>query len=651
MQSVIRYTHAVHVLKQLRSVDPFTGVLLPLLAFAVLWKGGKSLETTWLLTAAAWVMTVQMWRKGREQPGPIPAAVWATLMGFVAWTVLAMIASSTPNYGLDEVLRTGSFALIFAVCVRRAMHSDETAQRFAVTLTLAAGVAALIGILVYVNQPVNRFVGTFFDHRFHTDYWPNAWAQCVLLSWPVAVWWAMRGDSMRSRRTGMLLAGVLLGGLLLSYSRGAMIAFGGQALLGALMLVPRKPPVKFAVQWVAALACAAVAIFLVVNAVRARTYPVESVTAKVTFTADEGGSSVSERRAFWNDAVMMASERPLFGWGPYSFRFVQPQYQDGVLATSDHPHNVLLKYAAERGWPAVLLFLGFLLAVAVAVVPRLFRADPLPMAFVLGVAGVFAHNMIDFNLQFVGIALPWWMMLGLLTGIVLRNQKSKNLNTKFVRITEVLLSTLVVCIAVVETPPMILSSLGRHSEAAGNLPAALQWYDAAGSQILSRDMALARTQILIKLNRLEEAKTAIDDFQKMNAEDPRAWSLKSDVAQALEDDADALAAQNEAWRRNKWNDIGVTARLIRLRQHAGEDMTPDGDAYLRLLRSFADAIDHNLHFIALGPNPEAFQEASAALADVVPAAEPELQVLAARVMRRAEEEREKLSARPPGRLW
>jgi O-antigen ligase len=56
----------------------------------------------------------------------------------------------------------------------------------------------------------------------------------------------------------------------------------------------------------------------------------------------------------------MSWERPMIGFGPGTFRFVQPQLQHEVLATSDHPHNVFLKLAMERGWPAATFFCFFL---------------------------------------------------------------------------------------------------------------------------------------------------------------------------------------------------------------------------------------------------------------------------------------------------
>jgi O-antigen ligase len=634
--------------------------LLPLVVAVVLWKGGKGLEATWLLVGAAWLMAVGAWRKKSFAVSPF---LWMPLLGFVVWTALSLLWSSTPNYGLDELLRDGSLAVIFLVGVGRNDGSRDV-RRFLIVLGLVAAVAALIGVVIYALQPVNRFVGTFVDWRFHTDYWPNAWAQFLLLAWPAGVWWMLEAQG-KVRRVGAVLVGVLLGALLLSYSRGALIAFGGQVTMGVGCVLwmhagaLRNLPIRRAAWWTLTIGVTAAVVFLSANALRARTFPVQSVADKVTFSADEGTSSVSERRQFWDVAIDMARQRPLLGWGPYSFRFVHPSSQTAVLATSDHPHNLFLKFAAERGVPAAIFFLLFLCAVAMVGVKgirvaRMKRDDSVVRTqciLLIAVAGVLAHNLIDYNLQFVGIALPWWMAMGFFAGTSRKGVTPSVAEGRiFPRYLPLFISTILLVIALLETPPMIFSSLGRHAEAAGRVEDALRWYEAADGQWLSRDMELSKTQLLLRDGHLDEAESAIDAFQKRNAQDSRAWSIRSDIAEAKGDWSLALDATSEAYKRNRWNDVGLLARWLRLNQRLQMNRVSQEEA-LQLLRAFAAAIDSNAHFIALGPNPEAFQEAASAVIEMYPDVEPELRVLTARVARRTAEERAKLSARVPGMLW
>ena len=158
------------------------GVLL-LLAFTVLYRGGKTLESTWLLFGIASMCSVVMYKQGTLQKKYFD--IWIIIMLFILWTLLSYVGSTTLNYGFDEVLRTGGLGLLLLWFLQQ--ESEGFAERFFIWMTNLVIVSCLIGLLVYILQPVNRFVGTFFDMRFHTDYWPNAAADFLLLAWPIEI--------------------------------------------------------------------------------------------------------------------------------------------------------------------------------------------------------------------------------------------------------------------------------------------------------------------------------------------------------------------------------------------------------------------------------------------------------------------------------
>ncbi|MFA7682036.1 MAG: O-antigen ligase family protein [Candidatus Peribacteraceae bacterium] len=631
-----------------------------LLVVSLLWKGGKTLEITWILTAVAWLVTfVWWWERPREDA--VPPLLWLGVIAFALLTVLSYLFSTTANYGLDEVLRTTSLIMIFLWVLRRYRNEQER-ERFtrhlAVALVGATVAAGIISVAVYALQPVNRMVGTFFDYRFHTDYWPNAWADFLLLSWPLAAWWLVNEKRFSRGVCLSLLLGFLFGVLALSFSRGAMVAFAGQLVLWGLITWSARA--GRVLEWRAHALKAAVvlltiaAVFTASNALRERNYPVQSVEEKVTFTAPEGRSSIGERAQFWGQAAALSLQRPVLGWGPYSFRFVQPSMETNVLATSDHPHNVILKYAAERGWIAALLFLALVVAVLFKTVWLDWTAYRLkPVAFLfLSLAGLLAHSMIDFNLQFVGIALPFWIFLGLLA-LEVPWEKRKNLNKKFVRLTEVTLISLILIVAVIEARSILISSMGRHLEAQGRGEEALQWYQEAQNQWFSRDMHLSRANILYGLERYAEASQAVEDYLNVNENDARAWKLLGDITFADGNSFDAVGYFEKAFELGHWNDIGITRSLVRAMLAAG--MRPEVDAHRdewkELLQTFVEAIQHNAHYIALSPNVEESVELANLFAKLYPKDAPLYQVLAARADHAAKIERQQILARPPGYLW
>src|SRR3989344_2030153 len=657
-------------------------LLLGFLLFSVLWRGGKSLEATWMLVGVAGVLIItdairpsEKMENGKWKMENFPRGLWMLAVGFFAWTTLSYFFSTTKNYGLDEVLRDGALVLIFFWTMRHARGEQGALllHRFVQTMVVAAALAALFGVLVYVLQPVNRFVGTFFDYRFHTDYWPNAWAQFLLLAWPIIVLW-IGSQHGRLWVTGYGLLAFIVGTLLLSYSRGALIAFGGQLLLlglvewrmknvqpGAGPLLPTKR-----IMQIACIGCIAVVVFFAANAVRSGFHPVQSVGEKVTFTADEGGSSVDERKQFWTQAFSLTLDRPLFGWGPYSFRFVQQRLQTGVLQTSDHAHNIFLKIAAERGVPAVILFVALLLCILIRHIRLLvtgFWLDTSPqpatrnpqLFLTVAVLGVLAHNLIDYNLQFVGIALPFWMILGILaseTSSTLQPPR-KILIKKLVHKIELGIAVLLLAVALREGGFLVTSSLGRHAEAAGDNDAALWWYNRSSSEGFSRDMHLSRALLATLSNRTGTAQEAIDTFLRGNTEDPRGWRLKGDIARTEGDIPAALEAYSKAYELGRWNDLSITLALTETLVEQEEtakltEMKPEIDL---LLGSFVDAIVQNAHFVALSHNAEDAIALSTLFAEVFSDTATRYEVLAARADFAMKTERAKVKSRPSGYLW
>ncbi|UUO07403.1 O-antigen ligase family protein [Blastopirellula sp. J2-11] len=75
----------------------------------------------------------------------------------------------------------------------------------------------------------------------------------------------------------------------------------------------------------------------------------------------EAPKSVLYRLQYWQGALDVTAERPLFGCGLGNFQSFYPRYMPASASeTIADPHNFLLEIAASAGVPAVLLLLGFI---------------------------------------------------------------------------------------------------------------------------------------------------------------------------------------------------------------------------------------------------------------------------------------------------
>ncbi|MDA0376321.1 MAG: O-antigen ligase family protein [bacterium] len=649
--------------------------ILGLMVLSILWRGGKSLDMTWLLTGVAAVVTIISHTVNKSLgKRDVPLMLWLAVIGFVGLTVASYMVSTTGNYGLDEVLRTGAFGLLLFWIIRNASdqeRGEEYVTRIIRLLCITVIVACGIGILVYIFQPVNRFVGTFFDFRFHTDYWPNAWAQFLLLTWPIILYWVFRdyhfdAKNLRSRAELLVrsaVIGFVLSCLFLTFSRGGFLVFLGQISLWG-FIVYRKTRPQFPIRSIVPLSVVIIVVslgcFASINTFRSNLYEVQEVGEKVTLSAAEGSSSITERFSFWSQALNLATQKPILGWGPYSFRFIQPQLQRGVLATSDHPHNIILKLLVERGVLATALFILLIWIVIYRATVQLLSDQievgslkfSLRTLIYIGLMGVIAHNMIDFNLQFVGITLPFWLLLGVLMTF-LDIHSLRSIPYTVAKWVEILIAVIFLVIVFYEGAYLGISSAGRAAEKAGDPFAAIEWYNKAEGEYFTRDLHLSRAKIFVQESKYSEAQDALDKYFSVNKEDFRAWKKQGDVALLSGEKQRALESYKRAFERGRYNDLSVLRGVLEayLALDMKEEIESQRPMIDALLLEFANAIEHNAHYIALSPNIEELIIMCNMLARLYPEDAPRYQVMAAKADHLGQLERNRILSRPPGFLW
>ncbi len=635
-------------------------LLLVFLFIVILWKGGKALDAVWALGAVASLFTLSI--EGTPGVSVIPRrqhplVLWVSLLMFVILTCISFIYSTTKNYGFDEVVQTVSLFLLFSIL---GSLSTSFTSRFLRAISLALLFACLIGAGTYILQPVSRFVGPFFDFRFHTDYWPNAWAQFALLAWPMLLWILFfRSTDDRDVRSDLLRAsvlGIVFGCFFLSFSRGASIALLMQLLIVVSYILLRT---KCRLPWkrIGVIAFTALIVsffvFLSLNHIRSQFHAVESVAKKVTLTSAEGSSSISERSQFFSQAIILAKERPFIGLGPYSFRFVQPRIQTAILATSDHPHNVFLKFAMERGIPAAVVFALFLVVVYAYALSSVFRSNVFDhrglqtACMIVATTGVLAHNLIDYNLQFVGIALPFWLSLSTIT----LREENFEASTWFRRVTHLLFAGILLALLIFEGRNLFISSQARRAERRGDDSEALLLYSRSNPSFFSRDALLAESSMLLNAGKFTDAENHSTEYLLLNPNDARPWRLLGDIYLAWGKANDALRAYEKAYDLGSKNDAGILRGLVFLLRKHPEKLRERRHELDSLLNDYGLAILQNTHFIALSSNVEETVSAASLLARAFPADAGLYKALADGIFNHAVLERATYTSRPRGFLW
>ncbi len=240
---------------------------------------------------------------------------------------------------------------------------------------------------------------------------PNNLGLAMGRFWPVAAalahaaFWGGPGGAVRVRRSWptLLVTLLCLGGLLVSFSRGAYLgAAAGGAVLGLLLLPRHLLPPRRVLLPLLALAGLATLGGLALLALNVQRFNLL-------------GASSGIRVQTWASALAMLRDHPL-GVGLDQFGRLYAQYIDPALASSNeintaHPHNLLLDIALRMG-PLGLVAFAWLLVIFYRRAGAQ-SASPLQAGILAAMTAALAHGLVDSFYFWPDLAFAFWLMLAL----------------------------------------------------------------------------------------------------------------------------------------------------------------------------------------------------------------------------------------------
>jgi O-antigen ligase len=127
----------------------------------------------------------------------------------------------------------------------------------------------------------------------------------------------------------------------------------------------------------------------------------DSVTDRMVSMFDLRDPTNRDRLAMARTGAAMVRDYPLTGVGPAMIPRLYTQYRDpdAVQAMNPHLHNVPLQIAAERGLPALAVWIGFVAVLAYSLF-RLFRTErekTFAAAGLAAIAGMLSAGLFEYN--------------------------------------------------------------------------------------------------------------------------------------------------------------------------------------------------------------------------------------------------------------
>ncbi len=322
--------------------EPFWGLLL-YYTFAVLrpqymWRWALPIELRWSLFAALLVMVSASLNLGRIAHKIKPNFVAILTAIFGALVMLSVVTAYDTDIAQKWGIEYGKIilmALIAAVLITEIWHIR--------ILSLMA-----LSMLGYIAWEINSLY--LIDGRldiFHNGYGNldnNGAGLLMALGTPFAYAFAISSRRMWQRGLSWFAGVLMIHALMMSYSRGAMLA----ALVGAVWLLIHHRP-RLQAGLIAVILCLTISV-LAGKEIQERF---------ISTTNFETDYSAQSRIASWEAAWTLAWERPLIGQGIRNSN--QFTYYYGADNRGRTIHNQFLQIAADSGIPAMTVYILIML--------------------------------------------------------------------------------------------------------------------------------------------------------------------------------------------------------------------------------------------------------------------------------------------------
>jgi O-antigen ligase len=316
-------------------------------------------------------LTAHVIRRARLEA---PAFFWP-LVGYAALTLLAAGFSPDPAASVRD---SRQLALFLVVPIVYDFARGARARTILTIIITIGALSAVVGIVQYAILNYNlgrRPQGTL-------SHWMT-YSGTLMLVICAAV--ARLLYDTRDRAWAAVVMPALVAALILSFTRSAMV--GVAAGVGVLLLIRD-------LRLVALLPIITAALIAVAPA---------ALTDRIYSTFDLSDPTSRDRVAMLQAGAAMVRDHPLTGVGPEMVGRVYPDYRvaGAVQENNLHLHNVPMQIAAERGLPALAMWLWFVGAAVIGLRPLLERRNRVLAATALGAiaamltAGLFEYNFGD----------------------------------------------------------------------------------------------------------------------------------------------------------------------------------------------------------------------------------------------------------------
>jgi O-antigen ligase len=307
-------------------------------------------------------------------------------------------------------------ALALLMLASTVSASRRVLQRYSISLVVVGSILSLYGILQSRGVDFYEFNNAYASNVFGTFGNPNFQSAFMGITGTVALTWVCFSHTKLIFKLGLIVfVGLAVYNIFLSSEQGYLTLLAGFTSAIVIFLLSKKQRIL----GYTVLGFGGTAGLLVLAGIFNKG-PIADVIYK---------SSLQARSFYWEAAVRMMIDHPLFGVGMDGFgdwyrRSRTQEIADfNVGITADTAHNIPLDIGSGGGIPLLLIYLGLIGLALISIVRILKRTTSFDLVFTSVAAAWFAYqaqSLISINQ--IGIGVWGWSLTGLLIGYELQTR-------------------------------------------------------------------------------------------------------------------------------------------------------------------------------------------------------------------------------------
>ena len=277
-------------------------------------------------------------------------------IAIIGWTLLNLFLvplSVDTDAALDFCRRFVSMSLFYFL-VTRFMYLPKRTMQVINVVFYSTIISVIIGTFSYLSgsNPFSMYVDpTLVRATGGSSLDPNSYAASLFLPLWLAMAFVVHKSGKKHKYVFLVFFGLLLTGILTTYSRSAFLCLSLMFLLALFIWKKRLTPVHFIIFLL---------IFICILPLLPSDYIERIVTLKQLFSSDQSDTSLIRRANYITVGWNIIKEYPIFGAGPGNFAVLHAkaafQPNMALIGIERLPHNLFLQVASETGLFGIFFF-------------------------------------------------------------------------------------------------------------------------------------------------------------------------------------------------------------------------------------------------------------------------------------------------------